>query len=190
VHEKDYCKEPYATKIRSEYIGFVFQQFNLLSDLTVSENIALPLILNNYRKKTVVEYTDRKLKLVGLENRRNHRPFELSGGQQQRVAIARALITNPKVLLADEPTGNLDVNTAKEIMRLLYEMNKNLNQSTIVVTHDPVIAAYADRVIFFHDGENIDEYKNSDEKDDNIREILARFHKNIGEQYQGEKMYG
>lgn len=152
VHEKNYCNEPYATDIRSKYIGFVFQQFNLLNDLTVEENVSLPLILDGYKETEIRMRVSEKLALVGLTGRENHRPCELSGGEQQRVAIARAIITSPKILLADEPTGNLDYNTALDIMKLFQKMNNELGQSTIIVTHDPMVASYANRVIFFHDG--------------------------------------
>ena len=158
-YEKQFSIEPYATKIRSQYIGFVFQQYNLLNDLTVKENIAL---------------VNEKIALTGLKGRENHRPFELSGGQQQRVAIARAIITKPKILLADEPTGNLDYNTAIEIMELLKKMNQELGQSTIIVTHDPIVASYADRVIFFHDGRLRGEHMNK-RKEEDVDEILFIF---------------
>lgn len=176
IHEKNYCKEPNATKIRSQFIGFVFQQFNLLNDLTVEENVALPLILEGYKERAIKEMTAEKLKLVGLTGWENHRPFELSGGQQQRVAIARAIITKPRILLADEPTGNLDYNTAVEIMELFQQMNRELEQSTIIVTHDPMVASHADRVLFFHDGMlKIEHYNNGDGRD--MERILNIFRK-------------
>lgn len=161
IYEKNYCVEPYATEIRRMNIGFIFQKFNLLDDLTVEENISLPLILDDYDEKTIRKRTAEKIELVGLKGRERHRPCELSGGQQQRVAIARAIVTNPKILLADEPTGNLDYNTAKDFMELLVNMNKSLNQSTIIVTHDPMVASYADRILFFHDGMIRNEFINN-----------------------------
>jgi putative ABC transport system ATP-binding protein len=174
VHDRKYSEEPHATQIRSNYIGFVFQKFNLLPDFTVEENISLPLVLAgdkaNYIKAAVAE----KIRLVGLEGRERHRPCELSGGQQQRVAIARALITKPKILLADEPTGNLDYNTSKGIMELFCKMNHELNQSTIIVTHDPSVAAYTDRILFFHDGIIKGEYKTKKDSND-ISTILEIF---------------
>lgn len=174
IYEKNYCKEPYSTQIRSQYIGFVFQQYNLLSDLTVEENISLPLILEGKKEKAIRKNVIDMLKVVDLTGRENHRPFELSGGQQQRVAIARAIITNPKILLADEPTGNLDYNTAIDIMNLFRKMNKEFQQSTIIVTHDPTVASYADRVLFFHDGIVKNEYTTKNNSSD-IDEILNIF---------------
>lgn len=164
-YEKNYCVEPKATEIRNGYIGFIYQNFNLLNDFTVEENIALPLMLENAKEKYVKEQVDKKIKLVGLEGRESHRPSELSGGQQQRVAIARALIKEPQILLADEPTGNLDYKTSIEIMDFLNKANKETGQTTVIVTHDPKVAAYADRVLFFQDGELKGECVQEDEKD-------------------------
>ena len=171
---KDYHVEPYATKYRSENIGFIFQAFHLLKDLTVEENISLPLILKGEKKEVVSELTEKQLELVGLQRWRKHRPVELSGGQQQRVAIARALITKPPILLADEPTGNLDYNTSIEILDIIVQAKIKLNQSIMIVTHDPMVAAYADRILFFHDGKIVDEYDKENEKVD-IDVILGRF---------------
>lgn len=174
VLEKNYCQEPNATKIRRDYIGFIYQDYNLLDDFTVEENISLPLILSNYSDKIRRKLINEKIELVGLVGRESHRPNELSGGQQQRVAIARALVTNPKILLADEPTGNLDYNTTIDIMELICKLSKESSQTTIIVTHDPMVATYADRVIFFNDGEIKGEYVNChNEKDLDI--ILEQF---------------
>ncbi|AFQ27008.1 ABC transporter ATP-binding protein [Bacillus thuringiensis serovar israelensis] len=150
--------EPYATEYRRDNIGFIFQSFHLLKDLSVEENIALPLILSADSEAEIREKTNKILDVLGLVNWRNHRPVQLSGGQQQRVAIGRALITSPPIVLADEPTGNLDFNTSNDILRVLVDMKQRFNQSMILVTHDPHIATYADRVLFFHDGENVDDY--------------------------------
>lgn len=174
VYEKKYCEEPHATEIRSNYIGFVFQKFNLLPDFTVEENIALPLVLAGNKEDYINKLVAEKIDLVGLKGREHHRPCELSGGQQQRVAIARAIVTKPKILLADEPTGNLDYNTSKGIMELLCKMNKELNQSTIIVTHDPMVASYTDRILFFHDGILKSEYKTKKDAND-ISAILDIF---------------
>lgn len=174
VYEKKYSYEPFASEFRSRNIGYVFQTFNLLEDITVEENVELPLLLQKkditYIKETVKE----KLGMVGLYERRKSKPKELSGGQRQRVAIARAVIANPKILLADEPTGNLDYNTSTDIMNLLMKMNAELGQSIILVTHDPKVASYADRVIFLKNGKIINEYLNEEGKD-NISEILKVF---------------
>lgn len=173
--QKDYHIEPFATKYRSENIGFIFQSFNLLRDLNVEENIALPLILKGIDSKEIQKKIDKELELVGLTRWKKHRPSELSGGQQQRVAIARAKITEPDLLLADEPTGNLDYNTSLEVLNIFKMMREKLNQSTIIVTHDPMVASYADRVLFFYDGQIVDEYKNKESNDENIDIILDKF---------------
>jgi putative ABC transport system ATP-binding protein len=141
-----------ATLVRRHNIGFVFQFFNLLPTLTTEENIALPLIIDGQNVRKHSERIDSLLDLVGLRERRNHKPDQLSGGEQQRVAIARALITEPAIVLADEPTGNLDTKTGRTIMELLRRSCDEFNQTVIVVTHDPRAAAYADRTVFLRDG--------------------------------------
>ncbi len=138
------------TKLRRKHIGFVFQSFNLLPTLTAEENILLPLnIAGRKPPKTDLEAL---IARVGLEERRTHKPSELSGGQQQRVAIARALIGEPTVLFADEPTGNLDSASGGEVLALLREAVELDGQTTLMVTHDPLAAAAADRVVFIADG--------------------------------------
>jgi len=138
--------------LRNEKIGFVFQSFNLLSRTTVLDNVALPLtyagVPRRERRARAAEMLDR----VGLGDRKNHHSNQLSGGQQQRVAIARALVTEPVLLLADEPTGNLDSRTGNEIMALLQELNRSAGITIILVTHEPEIADFARRVIAFRDG--------------------------------------
>ncbi len=138
------------TKLRRRHIGFVFQFFNLLPMLTAEENILLPLTIAG--KKPDKEWFDGSLKTVGLDDRRDHRPAELSGGQQQRVAIARALVSQPTVVFADEPTGNLDSKTSEEILDLLRHSVDSYGQTTMMVTHDPRAAAIADRILFLADG--------------------------------------
>lgn len=136
---------------RRRSIGFVFQFFNLVPILNVEENIKIPALLDN--KKVDDEYFEEILKILKLEKRRKHIPAELSGGQQQRVSIARSLINKPGIILADEPTGNLDSKTSKEIIELLKISSKKYNQTLIVITHDLKIADKADRVITLEDGE-------------------------------------
>lgn len=178
VHQ-DMFTEPAATQFRRENIGFIFQSFNLLNNISVAENIALPLLLVNTSKAIMVAKVEAMLKQVGLTTWAKQRPFQLSGGQQQRVAIARALIGEPPILLADEPTGNLDVNTSKDIMNVLVEMKETLEQSILLVTHDPYIASYADRVLFFHDGHIVEQYSCQHDETD-IEQLLAIFQQVMG----------
>jgi putative ABC transport system ATP-binding protein len=138
------------TKLRRKHIGFVFQFFNLLPMLTAEENILLPLTIAG--EKPDNEWFEGLLKTVGLQDRRTHRPAELSGGQQQRVAIARALVSQPTVVFADEPTGNLDSKTSGEILDLMRHSVDAYGQTTMMVTHDPRAAAIADRILFLADG--------------------------------------
>jgi putative ABC transport system ATP-binding protein len=138
------------TRLRREHIGFVFQFFNLLPMLNAEENIRLPLTLAG--EKPDQEFFDDLIEKVGLGDRLSHRPSELSGGQQQRVAIARALVTRPTVVFADEPTGNLDSKTGAEILELLRNSVIDYGQTLVMVTHDPVAASHADRVLFLADG--------------------------------------
>lgn len=142
--------------------------------MSVEENIALPLILQNQKNDEVEKKVNEILTITGLEKWRTHRPVELSGGQQQRVAIGRALINTPPIVLADELTGNLDFNTSTEILNTLLKMKKQFNQSIILVTHDPSVAAYADRVLFFHDGKIVDEYTCQNNEGD-LDLILRKF---------------
>jgi|TARA_B110000091_G_C13583920_1_gene377686 putative ABC transport system ATP-binding protein len=144
------------SQVRNKHIGFIFQTFHLLSKLDAVENVKLPL---RYSDIDEAEGDERALKLierVGLTNRKNHKPFEMSGGQRQRVAIARALINKPSVILADEPTGNLDSKTSNEIMHLLVELHQQ-GQTIVMVTHEDEIAEYAQRVIIMKDGEVVGE---------------------------------
>lgn len=177
IYEENYSIEPYATEMRCKNIGFVFQEFNLLHDLSVRENISMPLILNGKKDREIQKEIDTVLSQVKLTQKANASINELSGGQRQRVAIARAIIAKPKILLADEPTGNLDYNTSREIMELLCRLQKEWGQSIILVTHDPAVAAYADRIIFFHDGQKVAEYRNRKDEGDisRIIDIFGKF---------------
>ena len=139
-------------EVRLHKIGFVFQFFNLLPRLTALRNIELPLTLADMSEKESIQKVTDMLELVGLKDRMNHRPTELSGGEQQRVAIARALINDPKIVLADEPTGNLDTTTGWEIVRLMKRLNEEKGQTFVVVTHDQSVAETAHCMIYLKDG--------------------------------------
>jgi putative ABC transport system ATP-binding protein len=143
------------TRLRRRHIGFVFQLFNLLPMLTAEENIVLPLSIAG--EKTDRAWVEELLETVGIADRRTHRPSELSGGQQQRVSIARALLPRPTVLFADEPTGNLDSSTSRDVLALLRDSVDELGQTIVMVTHDPQAAAQADRVLFLADGRIVKE---------------------------------
>lgn len=138
--------------LRRQYIGFIFQGFNLLNRTSAVENVELPLLYRRVKKKARRERALAALELVGVGNRAHHHANELSGGQQQRVAIARALVTDPPLILADEPTGNLDSARSQEIMRLLVDLNRERKISIVMVTHEADIAAYCHRVVAFRDG--------------------------------------
>ncbi|EQK43214.1 ABC transporter family protein [[Clostridium] bifermentans ATCC 638] len=144
---------------RRRNIGFIFQFFNLIPVLDVEENIAFPTLLDN--EKVDSKYLDEIINTLGLQKRRNHLPSELSGGQQQRVSIGRALINKPAIILADEPTGNLDSKTTKEVIDLLKCTAKKYNQTLILITHDEKVAEQADRVITVSDGKIIDDVYNA-----------------------------
>lgn len=140
---------------RRRQVGLIYQFYNLIPILNVEENIKLPMSLDN--RKVTKEDMDNMLKILGLEHRRNHLPNELSGGQQQRTSIGRALITNPTIILADEPTGNLDSKSSDEIVALLKKSNKVLKQTIIMITHNMEIAKIADRIIKIEDGKIVEE---------------------------------
>jgi len=140
-------------KLRRRDIGFVFQFFNLLSDLTAEENVALPMRMIGLGEKEITARTRSLLEAVGMAHRANHTPYEMSGGEQQRVAVARALANEPAVVLADEPTGNLDSRNSEDIMELFRRFNLEKGQTFVVVSHDPSFAEYADVVVTMRDGE-------------------------------------
>ncbi|WOI10015.1 ABC transporter ATP-binding protein [Thalassospira lucentensis] len=146
-----------ASKLRSRVIGFVFQSFHLLAHYTALDNVALPLVYAGVGKKERRERAESLLFDVGLADRMYHRPGELSGGQRQRIAIARALVGTPSLLLADEPTGNLDSRAANDIMSMLLHLNETLGLSVIIVTHDPLIAGQCSRKITMRDGRILDD---------------------------------
>lgn len=164
-HDVSEMSENELAEIRNKEIGFVFQTFNLLPRQTSLENVALPLIYAGYSKTDRTEIAMKALKGVGLENRASHKPNELSGGQRQRVAVARALVNSPSILLADEPTGNLDTKTSYEIMDLFDQLHKKGN-TIVVVTHEDDIAKYAHRIIRLRDG-----VVESDIVNENVRKV-------------------
>ena len=156
------------TLFRRKNIGLIYQFYNLVPVLTVEENIALPLLLGDGNVDKV-ELSD-LIERLGLSRRRKHLPSELSGGQQQRVSIGRALITHPKVILADEPTGNLDKKTSIEIMQLLDELNKEKHQTIVLITHDIDTAMYSDRILMMEDGRIVKDYRRRDQKKQDANE--------------------
>jgi putative ABC transport system ATP-binding protein len=147
------------TRLRREKIGFVFQFFNLLPSLTAEENVLLPALIAGRRDEEIRRRTKELLGRVGLAERAGHLPAELSGGEQQRVSIARALLTEPEIVLADEPTGNLDTRSSGEVLRLLRELNESEGQTLVIVSHDPAAASTAGRVVFLRDGRLAGEVK-------------------------------
>ncbi len=150
-------KDKALTELRRDKIGFVFQSFNLVPTLTAKENVELPLSIAG--RKPDPEWFDTVIDTVGLRDRLSHRPNELSGGQQQRVAAARALMSRPDIVFADEPTGNLDSTSGAEVLSLLRRSVDEHHQTIVMVTHDPVAAAYTDRVVFLADGQVVDELR-------------------------------
>jgi putative ABC transport system ATP-binding protein len=151
-------KDEELSKIRNQKIGFVFQSFNLLSKLSALENVELPLVYAGVHHKERVDKAKAVLEKVGLSDRLNHKPNELSGGQRQRVAIARALVNEPAIILADEPTGNLDSTSEKEILELFKELNSQ-GKTIVIVTHEPEVGKSCKRVIRFKDGEIIEDVR-------------------------------
>ncbi|MCL7380665.1 MULTISPECIES: ABC transporter ATP-binding protein [unclassified Streptomyces] len=148
-------KDKQLTQLRRDKIGFIFQAFNLLPTLTALENITLPMDIAG--RKPDKAWLDQVISMIGLADRLGHRPTQLSGGQQQRVAVARALASQPEIIFGDEPTGNLDSRSGAEVLGFLRNSVRELGQTVVMVTHDPVAASYADRVIFLADGRIVDE---------------------------------
>jgi putative ABC transport system ATP-binding protein len=164
-------KDKKLTQLRRDKVGFVFQAFNLLPTLTALENITLPMDIAG--RKPDQAWVDKVIDTVGLSGRLKHRPTELSGGQQQRVACARALASRPEIIFADEPTGNLDSRAGAEILSFLRQSVDDLGQTIVMVTHDPVAASYADRVLFLADGRIVDEL--SEPTADSVLDRMRRF---------------
>jgi len=150
--EVDYRNRTHLIDIRRTQVGFIFQQFNLIPSLSAVENVAYPLLFNYSPKEERTERAIRLLTMVGLGERADHLPHQLSGGEQQRVAIARAMVGNPGIILADEPTGNLDSKTSAEIYQLMREVNRLRNVTFLIVTHEHEFASYCDRMIELRDG--------------------------------------
>ncbi|MBW8011828.1 MAG: ABC transporter ATP-binding protein [Chloroflexi bacterium] len=160
------------TLVRRREVGFIFQFYNLLPTLTAAENVALPLLLDGKRADEYAARVTELLELVGLSDRAEHKPDQLSGGEQQRVAIARAFVNQPKIVLADEPTGNLDSKAGNSILDLLRSASKELQTTVVMVTHDPRGASYADRVVFLKDGLIVREL-NSEDGELNAEQIIS-----------------
>ncbi|MFJ6542157.1 ABC transporter ATP-binding protein [Streptomyces sp. NPDC091385] len=164
-------KDKQLTRLRRDKIGFIFQAFNLLPTLTALENITLPMDIAG--RKPDKAWLDQVIDMVGLSGRLTHRPAQLSGGQQQRVAVARALASRPEIVFGDEPTGNLDSRSGAEVLGFLRNSVRELGQTVVMVTHDPVAAAYADRVIFLADGRIVDEIQ--DPTADSVLDLMKQF---------------
>jgi putative ABC transport system ATP-binding protein len=151
-HEITHLSDDEVTVVRRRKVGFIFQFYNLVPTLTAAENVGLPLLIDGQRIEKHQEKIDNLLKMVGLGDRQGHKPDQMSGGQQQRVVIARAFVNDPEIVLADEPTGNLDSQSGTAILELLRQSAEDLQQTIVMVTHDPRAASYADRVVFLKDG--------------------------------------
>jgi len=174
------------SEIRNKEIGFIFQGFNLIPSLTALENVELPLIYRGVSKSKRVQLAKEALTKVGLENRMTHKPSEMSGGQQQRVAIARAIAQAPPIILADEPTGNLDSHSSVEIMEILKKLHRD-GRTVIIITHDPVIASKAERIIHIMDGEIYKDERNDggDASEESIRDELKEAQENVTTKVKG-----
>lgn len=166
--------ENQLVKFRREHIGFIFQSFNLMGTMNALENVALPLTFQGISKKERMKRAKKMVHLVGLDKYWKHRPNQMSGGQQQRVGVARALVVRPQIIFADEPTGNLDSNTSKEIMNLMQSVVREHNQTLIMVTHDNYLAGFADKIIRIKDGKIIDMQDNRNTNNDKNNRDMNR----------------
>ena len=175
----DELSDDKLTRLRRRKIGFVFQFYNLIPVLSATENAALPVTLDGMNAGKAKARAREWLQKVGLGDRLDNRPDQLSGGQQQRVAVARALVAEPKLILADEPTGNLDTKASDEIAALLRQVAKEWGRTVVMVTHDPHLASYADRILFLKDGEIVDETR-PDKNSTNNAELVADRMREIG----------
>lgn len=166
--------ENQLVKFRREHIGFIFQSFNLMGTMNAVENVALPLTFQGVPKRERIKRAKRMVHLVGLDKYWRHKPNQMSGGQQQRVGVARALVVNPEIIFADEPTGNLDSNTSREIMNLMQDVVKKQNKTLVMVTHDNQLASFADRIIRIVDGKIVDmidnTQKSGEKEEDKVNE--------------------
>ncbi|MBI2546059.1 ABC transporter ATP-binding protein [Candidatus Woesearchaeota archaeon] len=158
-HDISKLSESELAQVRGRKIGFIFQQFNLIPTLTALENVMLPIVFQSVSREKRIRKAAELLKIVGLSGRMNHKPAEMSGGEQQRVAIARSLANNPDVILADEPTGNLDSSTGETVMGFLQNLNRKEGKTIIMVTHDNNVAKHADRIEFLKDGKVIENFE-------------------------------
>lgn len=176
IEEQDIAamKDEQLTELRRRKMGFIFQFFNLIPVLSAAENAALPLLLDGVKPSKANEKALEWLTKNKLADRAAHRPDELSGGQQQRVAISRAMVSDPLIILADEPTGNLDTRSSDEIASALRSLVTDYGRTVLMVTHDPRIAAYADRIIFLKDGKIVDDTLMTGEADDNAKRLKEK----------------
>ena len=166
-------KDEDIAKFRRENLGFIFQDFNLLDTLTIEENIALILTINKFNEKQIDKKVLEISKKLGIEKILNKYPYQVSGGQKQRCASARAIINSPKLILADEPTGSLDSKSAKQLLEMMEDMNKNLNATILMVTHDPLSASYCSKILFLKDGRIFNKIEKGEKKQNEFyNEIL------------------
>jgi putative ABC transport system ATP-binding protein len=162
--------ENQLVKFRREHIGFIFQSFNLMGTMTALENVALPLTFQGMPKRKRMKRAKKMIHLVGLDKYSDHKPNQMSGGQQQRVGVARALVVRPEIIFADEPTGNLDSNTSREIMNLMQNVVREHKQTLIMVTHDNTLASFADKIIRIMDGKIVDMIDNTNKEEGVLNE--------------------